>query len=92
MDTLTARRTLRATLASPKLIDRAARKAYEEDCGVAAENWERLSEEFKDVFRTTIVQSLRCAEDALRAWTPPEWAPKRGVFPWEVDSQHANAA
>jgi len=92
LDPLTARRTIRATLASPKLIDRAARKAYEEDCGTQAENWDLLSDDFKDVFRSTVEQALRCTEEALRAWTPPEWAPKRAALPWEEDAARVKAA
>lgn len=90
VDSLTARRTVREMLASPKLIDRAARLAFEEDGldGPDGEpmSWDSQTEAFKDVFRTTVEQSLRCMADGLARWTPPEWAPKRDALPWEMDA------
>jgi hypothetical protein len=90
MDSVTARRTVREMLDSPKLIDRAARLAFEED-GLDGQDgepmvWESMTEDFKDVFRGTVRQSLRAAADSLVRWTPPEWAPKRAALPWEDDA------
>jgi hypothetical protein len=96
MDSAIVRTALQSVLDSPKLIDEAARREYDEDarhCSEDRRHWDVLSEGFKDVFRDGVRQSLRCTLEALE-YEGTNRPRERKALPWEQDARprHLRAA
>jgi hypothetical protein len=91
VDSAIVRRALQSVLDSPKVIDEAARREYDEDargCSEDRRHWDSLDDSFKDVFRGGVRQSLRATMDSLsyESVTPPS---ARNALPWEDDAAPA---